>query len=68
MDYSMINTSNNCWVPSDGYKYITNGEVFTTSIFLGSKDNIANWGDTNEEPREELYDKTADAEMRNAAQ
>lgn len=48
----MRNVQGNLWVPSDGYKYITNGEVYTDSIYLGAKDSINNWHDTNDEPPE----------------
>lgn len=48
----MINVQGNLWVPSDGYKYITNGEVYTDSIYLGARDSISNWRDTNDEPPE----------------
>lgn len=46
----MINTHDNVWIPSDGFKYISNGEVWTDSIQLGRTDTISNWHDTNEEP------------------
>lgn len=46
----MINTHDNVWIPSEGYKYITNGVAFSTEIRLGFKDSISNWHDTNEEP------------------
>ena len=49
----MINVEGNYWIPSSGYKYITNGEIYTDSIFLGRCDNISNWHDTNDEPPEE---------------
>ena len=48
----MINVHDNYWVPGDGYKYITNGEVCTDSIYLGARDSISNWRDTNDEPPE----------------
>ena len=48
----MRNIQGNLWVPSDGYKYITNGEVYTDSIYLGKNDSIDNWRDTNDEPPE----------------
>lgn len=48
----MINVHDNYWVPDEGYKYITNGEVYTDSIYLGSRDSIDNWRDTNDEPLE----------------
>lgn len=52
----MINVSGNNWIPSEGYKYITNGEIYTDSIFLGRFDNISNWHDTNDEPPEEVIE------------
>lgn len=36
--------------PEEGYKYITNEEVFSTLVFLGKNDSVDNWHDTNEEP------------------
>ena len=59
----MINVSGNKWIPSEGYTYISNGDVWTDSIFLGSSDNIDNWHDTNEEPPE--YDELTDNEALN---
>ena len=47
----MINVEGRKWIPSEGYKYITNGEVYTDSIVLGTGDNIGNWHDTNDEPQ-----------------
>ena len=46
----MINISGNNWIPSEGYKYISNGSVWADSIVLGAKDSIDNWHDTNDEP------------------
>lgn len=46
----MINIKDNCWIPSEGYKYITDGEGISTMIFLGHKDSIERWHDANEEP------------------
>ena len=46
----MINVKDNYWIPDEDYKYISNGEVWTDSIYLGMNDNIANWHDTNDEP------------------
>lgn len=48
----MINVHGNFWIPSEGYKYLANGEVYTDSIYLGAKDSINNWHDTNDEPPE----------------
>ena len=48
----MINVSGNHWIPGEGYRYITNGTVYSDGIFLGRSDDIANWHDTNDEPPE----------------
>lgn len=48
----MINIKDNQWIPSDGYKYISNGEVWSEHIYLGQNDDISHWHDTNEEPSE----------------
>lgn len=48
----MINVENNYWIPSEGYKYITNGEVYSEGVYLGINDKPENWHDTNEEPTE----------------
>lgn len=48
----MRNVQDNLWIPDEGYKYITNGEVYTDSIYLGARDSIDNWHDTNDEPPE----------------
>ena len=48
----MINVSGNKWIPSEGFKYISNGEAWTDSILLGKNDSIDNWNDTNDEPPE----------------
>ncbi len=46
----MINIKNNNWQPSPGFKYLTNGSVWSESIYLGKHDSIDNWHDTNDEP------------------
>lgn len=46
----MRNDYKNHWIPSDGYKYLSNGEVWTDGIFLGTSDRPENWHDTNDEP------------------
>lgn len=46
----MINVRDNYWIPSEGYKYVTNGEVFSNGIYLGINDSPENWHDTNDEP------------------
>ena len=49
MDSSMI-IDDNKLRPSEGYKYITNGEVFSELVYLGIYDSADNWHDTNDEP------------------
>lgn len=46
-------------MPSDGFAYITNGEVYSTLVYLGNNDSSENWHDTNEAPQDEpsLEDK-----------
>ena len=56
----MRNVGGNKWIPDEGYSYISNGETWTESIFLGNSDDIANWHDTNDEPSED--DEVDDAE------
>ena len=46
----MINVSGNHWIPSDGFKYISNGTAWSDGIYLGRTDSISNWHDTNDEP------------------
>lgn len=48
----MRNVKGNLWIPGEGYKYLTNGVVYTDSIYLGARDSIDNWRDTNDEPPE----------------
>lgn len=55
----MINIKDNEWIPSEGYKYISNGNTWSEHIFLGKKDNINNWHDTNDEPPEPEDDEDA---------
>lgn len=53
----MINVKDNVWIPSDGFKYISNGETWTNQIMLGRADNIDHWHDTNDEPPEPEEDE-----------
>lgn len=53
----MINTHGNHWIPSPGYEYLSNGEVWTDGIFLGRTDSIAHWHDTNDAPPEPEEDE-----------
>ena len=50
----MINVHDNYWIPSDGYKYLSNGETWTDSIYLGAGADISTWHDTNDEPPEDV--------------
>lgn len=52
----MINLHDNFWIPSDGYEYITNGEVVTDSIYLGRGANIEDWWDTNDPTPPDIND------------
>ena len=36
--------------PDEGFKYISNGEVWSELVFLGRTDSIGNWHDTNDGP------------------
>ena len=64
----MINPHDNYYEPSPGYKYVTNGDVYSTGIYLGTADSIENWHDTNDEPPEPApYDPTAGADYIQAA-
>ena len=48
----MINVRDNYWIPSGGYKYLSNGETWTDSIYLGAGADINAWHDTNDDPPE----------------
>jgi len=56
----MRNVSGNYWVPDDGYKYVTNGSVYSDGIYLGKGDSIENWHDTNDEPPESEDEPTVE--------
>ncbi len=45
----MINPHDNYWIPGEGFKYITDGTVYSTGIILGAADSIGRWRDTNDE-------------------
>lgn len=62
----MINVQGNRWIPSNGFKYITNGKVWSDSILLGRTDNIEHWHDTNDEPREPIEEPTEEELNRSA--
>ena len=48
--------------PDEGYKYITNGEVWSDLVYLGINDSVDNWHDTNDEPPDPEYDEEATTE------
>ena len=56
----MINPYGNRWEPEEGFKYISNGEIWTDGINLGKRDSIGNWHDTNSEPPMPEDEPTAD--------
>lgn len=38
--------------PDDG-KYLTNGEIFSSLVFIGRNDKIENWSETDKKPETE---------------
>lgn len=49
-------------MPSEGFAYITNGEVYSTLVYLGKNDSSENWHDTNDElPDEPTVEDKAEA-------
>lgn len=58
----MINVKRNLWIPSDGYKYLSDGATWTDSIYLGKGHDISFWHDTNDEPPEPEQEDAANAE------
>ena len=55
----MINVHDNYWIPSEGFEYITNGEVVTDSIYLGRGADISAWWDTNDAEVPSVEDKAS---------
>lgn len=53
--------------PSEEFKYITNGEAWSTLVFLGKHDSAENWHDTNDEPPEPEPEEEATTEDYEAA-
>ena len=49
---NLINDHDNHWIPSPGYAWVSDGETWTTDIYLGASDSIDRWHGTNEEPPE----------------
>ena len=47
---NLINDHDNHWIPAPGYAWVSDGTVWTDSIFLGKTDTIERWYGTNEEP------------------
>lgn len=54
----MINPHDNFWIPGEGYKYLSNGTVWSNGIYLGKSDSIDNWHDTNDEPPDPTEEPT----------
>ncbi len=48
----MINVEGNKYIPSEEFKYLTNGIVTASMIYLGKADSVDNWHDTNEDPED----------------
>lgn len=36
--------------PSEGFKYVTDGTVYSDCVYLGKNANAGDWQDTNDEP------------------
>lgn len=53
----MINVHDNYWIPSEGYTYLTNGEVMSEGIYLGKGADINDWWDTNDPMPPDVSDK-----------
>lgn len=53
----MINLHDNYWVPSEGYLYLTNGEITSDQLYLGRGADINDWWDTNDFEGFEMEDK-----------
>ena len=49
---NLINDYDNHWIPAPGYQYVSDGVVWTDSIYLGTMDSIERWHGTNDEPPE----------------
>lgn len=49
---NLINDFANHWIPVPGYAWVSDGEIWTTDIYLGASDSIERWHGTNEEPPE----------------
>lgn len=49
----------NILTPSDGFKYISNGCVWSDRVYLGTADSVENWHDTNEEPIKDEFIENA---------
>ena len=47
-------------IPSEGFAYVTNGEVYSTLVYLGVNDSAENWHDTNDEPPEPAEEPTVE--------
>ena len=59
---NLINDHDNHWIPAPGYAWVSDGEIWTTDIYLGASDSIERWHGTNDEPpapEEEISDSEA---------
>lgn len=43
-----MNIDGNKLTPGEGFKYISNGKVYSSLVYLGIYDSSNNWYDTNE--------------------
>ena len=49
---NLVNDYDNHWIPMFGYKWVSDGIIWTDGIYLGKSDSIDRWYGTNEEPPE----------------
>lgn len=49
---NLVNDHDNHWIPAPGFAWVSDGEIWTTDIYLGATDSIDRWHGTNEEPPE----------------
>ena len=51
---NLSNDHDNHWIPAPGYAWVSDGEIWTTDIYLGASDTIDRWHGTNDEPPEPI--------------
>lgn len=63
---NLVNDFGNHWIPAPGYAWVSDGEIWTTGIYLGVHDSIERWHGTNDDPPEPVpEDEISDSEALN---